>query len=187
MNPHDDHQPKNPARRAMRRPAERIEPAPATAAGPPGALVDTHDRTVRDLRISVTDRCNLRCVYCMPAEGMPWLPKGDLLTYEEITRFARICLDLGVTGIRLTGGEPTVRADLPQLIRMLDALKPGLDLSLTTNALKLAAMGDDLKAAGLKRVNVKALLAAEDEYGDDVERELADLQARRHPLQHRAE
>ena len=118
------------------------------------SLTDAHGRTVRDLRISVTDRCNLRCVYCMPAEGMPWLPKGDLLSYEEITRFARICLGLGVTGIRLTGGEPTVRQDLPVLVGMLGALVPGLDLSLTTNGLKLVAMAGDLKAVGLKRVNV---------------------------------
>ena len=117
-------------------------------------LVDTQGRIVRDLRISVTDRCNLRCVYCMPAEGMPWLPKGDLLSYEEITRFARICLDLGVRGIRLTGGEPTVRADLPALVRMLEALAPDLDLSMTTNGLKLAAMADELRRAGLTRVNV---------------------------------
>src|SRR5881397_1451244 len=121
---------------------------------PAGSLVDTQGRVVRDLRISVTDRCNLRCVYCMPAEGMPWLPKDDLLTYEEITRFARVCLGLGVTGIRLTGGEPTVRMDLPVLVRMLNGLRPGLDLSLTTNGLKLVAMADELRAAGLKRVNV---------------------------------
>jgi cyclic pyranopterin phosphate synthase len=118
------------------------------------ALVDTHDRTVRDLRISVTDRCNLRCVYCMPAAGMPWLPKDHLLTYEEITRFARVCLDLGVHGIRLTGGEPTVRQDLPVLVGMLNALRPGLDLSLTTNGLKLVEMADELRVTGLKRVNV---------------------------------
>jgi cyclic pyranopterin phosphate synthase len=117
-------------------------------------LIDTHGRTVRDLRISVTDRCNLRCVYCMPAEGMPWLPKGDLLTYEEIARFAGVCLTLGVDGIRLTGGEPTVRADLPVLVRMLNQLRPGLDLSMTTNGLKLVAMSDELRAAGLTRVNV---------------------------------
>src|SRR5512132_1298202 len=114
-------------------------------------LIDTQGRMVRDLRISVTDRCNLRCVYCMPAEGMPWLPKDQLLTYEEITRFARVCLDLGVTGIRLTGGEPTVRADLPVLVRMLSDLRPALDLSLTTNGLKLTAMAEELKAAGLRR------------------------------------
>ncbi len=117
---------------------------------PVGPLIDTQGRVVRDLRISVTDRCNLRCVYCMPAEGMPWLPKGDLLTYEELTRFARVCLDLGVTGIRLTGGEPTVRADLPVLVRMLDQLRPGLDLSLTTNGLKLVAMAEALRDAGLE-------------------------------------
>jgi GTP 3',8-cyclase len=117
-------------------------------------LIDTQGRVVRDLRISVTDRCNLRCVYCMPAEGMPWLPKEQLLTYEELTRFARVCLDLGVTGIRLTGGEPTVRADLAILVRMLSELQPDLDLSLTTNGLKLVAMADELRAAGLRRVNV---------------------------------
>ena len=120
----------------------------------PATLVDTQGRVVRDLRISVTDRCNLRCVYCMPAEGMPWLPKDQILSYEEITRFARVCLDLGVEGVRLTGGEPTVRADLPVLVRMLNDLRPGLDLSLTTNGLKLVAMADELKAAGLRRVNV---------------------------------
>ncbi len=119
-----------------------------------GTLRDTQGRVVRDLRISVTDRCNLRCVYCMPAEGMPWLPKEELLTFEELTRFARVCLALGVTGIRLTGGEPTVRADLPKLVRMLAGLGPGLDLSITTNGLKLAAMADALRDAGLARVNV---------------------------------
>jgi cyclic pyranopterin phosphate synthase len=117
-------------------------------------LIDTHGRTVRDLRISVTDRCNLRCVYCMPAEGMPWLAREQLLSYEEIARFARICLSLGVHGIRLTGGEPTVRADLPVLVRMLNDLAPDLDLSMTTNGLKLVAMAEPLAEAGLKRVNV---------------------------------
>jgi cyclic pyranopterin phosphate synthase len=120
----------------------------------PFPLIDTQGRTVRDLRVSVTDRCNLRCVYCMPAEGMPWLSRADLLTYEEITRFARICLAHGVTGIRLTGGEPTVRADLPVLVRMLNDLAPDLDLSLTTNGLKLPEMAGELRAAGLRRVNV---------------------------------
>ena len=117
-------------------------------------LTDTHGRTVRDLRLSITDRCNLRCVYCMPAEGMPWLAKQDLLTYEELTRFARVCLECGVHGVRLTGGEPTVRADLPVLVRMLHELDPALDLSLTTNGLKLKEMSPALRDAGLKRVNV---------------------------------
>jgi cyclic pyranopterin phosphate synthase len=117
-------------------------------------LIDTHGRVVRDLRISVTDRCNLRCVYCMPAEGMPWLPREQLLTYEEIARFTGVALACGVRGVRLTGGEPTVRQDLPVLVRMLHALSPGLDLSLTTNGLKLAAMSGELRDAGLVRVNV---------------------------------
>jgi cyclic pyranopterin phosphate synthase len=117
-------------------------------------LVDTHGRVVRDLRISVTDRCNLRCVYCMPAEGMPWLPREQLLTYEELTRFARVCVECGVRGIRLTGGEPTVRQDLPVLVSMLRAISPALDLSLTTNALKLTEMAGVLREAGLDRVNV---------------------------------
>jgi GTP 3',8-cyclase len=164
MSDFDPRSPKDPARRAARTPAQRVDvPArsigagserSAAAAPATGGLVDTQGRTVRDLRISVTDRCNLRCVYCMPAEGMPWLPKDDLLTYEEITRFARICIGLGVEGVRLTGGEPTVRADLPHLVEMLNGLAPDLDLSLTTNALKLEAMAEPLRDAGLKRVNV---------------------------------
>jgi len=117
-------------------------------------LTDTHGRTVRDLRLSITDRCNLRCVYCMPAEGMPWLPKQDLLTYEELARFARVCVECGVAGVRLTGGEPTVRADLPVLVRLLRELSPSLDLALTTNGLKLPEMAADLRTAGLDRVNV---------------------------------
>lgn len=117
-------------------------------------LIDTHGRTVRDLRLSITDRCNLRCVYCMPAEGMPWLDKDDLLTFEELTRLARVALECGVHGIRLTGGEPTVRAELPTLVHMLHALAPGLDLSLTTNGLKLVELAPALREAGLVRVNV---------------------------------
>lgn len=116
--------------------------------------MDTHGRTVRDLRISVTDRCNLRCVYCMPAEGMPWLRRADLLTYEEIARLARVCVECGVSGVRLTGGEPTVREDLPVLVRLLAAIAPDLDLSLTTNALKLPKLAGELRDAGLRRVNV---------------------------------
>jgi len=79
-------------------------------------FVDTHGRVVRDLRISVTDRCNLRCVYCMPAEGMPWLPREELLTYEELARFARVCVECGVRGIRLTGGKLWLDPDTVQNI-----------------------------------------------------------------------
>src|SRR5438045_317841 len=124
-----DQDPQTPWLRALSGPRGRLimnvpaqSPMPATTPDLPTRppLVDTQGRTVRDLRISVTDRCNLRCVYCMPAEGMPWLPREEILTFEEITRLARVALTLGVTGIRLTGGEPTVRADLPVLVRMLN-------------------------------------------------------------------
>ena len=87
-------------------------------------LVDPYGRTVRDLRISITDRCNFRCSYCMPAEGMQWLPRSELLTFEEIERIARVFVErFGVDGIRLTGGEPTVRAHLPVLVGKLAALE----------------------------------------------------------------
>jgi cyclic pyranopterin phosphate synthase len=116
-------------------------------------LVDPHGRTVRDLRISVTDRCNLRCRYCMPAEGLDWLPRSDLLTYEEIERIARVCVErFGFTGIRITGGEPTVRAHLPVLVEKLAAL--GTDLSLTTNGATLRLLAGELRAAGLRRINI---------------------------------
>ncbi len=116
-------------------------------------LVDPHGRTVRDLRISVTDRCNLRCRYCMPAEGLAWLPRSDLLTYEEIERIARVCVErFGFTGIRITGGEPTVRAHLPVLVEKLARL--GTDLSLTTNGATLRLLAGDLRAAGLRRINI---------------------------------
>ena len=120
---------------------------------PAAPLIDPFGRTVRDLRISVTDRCNLRCRYCMPAEGMDWLPRDDLLTFEEITRVARICVErFGFDGIRLTGGEPTVRAHLPVLVEMLAGL--GVDLAMTTNGASLRLLADDLERSGLRRVNV---------------------------------
>ncbi|MCD9623778.1 GTP 3',8-cyclase MoaA [Rhabdothermincola salaria] len=119
----------------------------------PSDLVDGYGRVHRDLRISVTDRCNYRCTYCMPAEGMPWLPRQELLTYEELARVARVCVErFGFDGIRLTGGEPTVRAHLPVLIEKLAAL--GVDLSLTTNGSTLRLVAHDLAAAGLQRINV---------------------------------
>src|SRR5215211_1726611 len=88
----------------------------------PRPLVDTFGRVHTDLRISVTDRCNFRCLYCMPDEGMEWLPRADILTFEEIVRIAHVARDLGVTSIRLTGGEPLVRAQLPRLVAMLAGL-----------------------------------------------------------------
>ena len=116
-------------------------------------LVDPFGRTVRDLRISVTDRCNFRCQYCMPAEGMQWLPRKDILSFEEIERFARICVSrFGFNGIRLTGGEPLVRAHLPELVERLAGL--GVDLALTTNGATLRLHAAALVAAGLKRINI---------------------------------
>lgn len=117
------------------------------------ALVDPHGRTVRDLRISVTDRCNFRCQYCMPEEGMKWLPRSELLTFEELERVARVCVErFGFESIRLTGGEPTIRAHLSVLIEKLTAL--GVELSMTTNGATLAHQARDFAAAGLRRINI---------------------------------
>ena len=116
-------------------------------------LIDTFGRVHRDLRISVTDRCNFRCTYCMPADGLEWLPREDLLTFEEIERVARLMVERhGVESIRLTGGEPTVRANLPTLVGMLADLP--VDLSLTTNGMTLRLVAGKLAAAGLTRINV---------------------------------
>jgi len=123
------------------------------------ALVDTYGRVHRDLRISVTDRCNFRCTYCMPAEGLDWLPRSQVLTFEEVERIARVCVErFGVDSIRLTGGEPTVRAHLPVLVGKVAALRTDdgrpVDLSLTTNGATLRSVAADLLEAGLRRVNV---------------------------------
>lgn len=116
-------------------------------------LADRFGRVHRDLRISVTDRCNFRCTYCMPAEGMVWQPRDHLLTFEEIERVARVCVErFGFDSIRLTGGEPTVRARLPLLVAKLAALD--VDLAMTTNGSTLAASAHDLHAAGLDRLNI---------------------------------
>ncbi|HEX8034928.1 MAG TPA: GTP 3',8-cyclase MoaA [Ktedonobacterales bacterium] len=119
-----------------------------------GPLVDSYGRRIKSMRISITDKCNFRCVYCMPAEGLPWLPRAEILTYEEITRLARVAVGIGIEQIRLTGGEPTVRRDLPDLIRMLRTI-PGLrSLSLTTNGVLLTKLAGPLADAGLTRINV---------------------------------
>src|SRR3954452_10916602 len=120
---------------------------------PATALVDPFARRVRDLRLSVTDRCNFRCTYCMPEDGLQWLDRADLLTYEELARVARVCVERwGFDGIRITGGEPTIRHGLPQLFELLAPL--GVDLAMTTNGVKLPEMAAQLKSAGLNRVNV---------------------------------
>src|SRR5437764_7586490 len=118
------------------------------------SLLDTLHRPLRNLRLSVTDRCNLRCEYCMPEDDYVWLPREDVLHFEEISALVDVFLALGVDRLRLTGGEPLLRRDLPALVRML-AAKPGLtDLALTTNGVLLAEHAEPLAAAGLRRITV---------------------------------
>ncbi len=117
------------------------------------ALIDTFDRIHTNLRISVTDRCNIRCFYCMP-ETVRFLPRAEILTYEEIERLVRVVAQMGVNRLRVTGGEPLVRAELPRLIEMLAAV-PGIrDIALTTNGILLAEQAQALKDAGLHRINI---------------------------------
>src|SRR5215813_1159427 len=123
-------------------------PAPS-----PVPLLDGFGRRAKDLRISITDRCNFRCTYCMPEEGLAWLDRSELLSYEEQARIARLCVErFGFDGIRITGGEPTVRGQLPRLFELLAPL--GVDLAMTTNGVRLPDLATDLAAAGLRRVNV---------------------------------
>src|SRR5215467_805646 len=119
-----------------------------------GPLTDTFGRIADDLRISVTDRCNFRCTYCMPAEGLQWLPKDEILTFEEMTRLLALFVRLGVRGLKITGGEPTIRADLPTLAGMFRDAGPDLDISITTNGLLLDRLAAPLAAAGVDRATV---------------------------------
>lgn len=121
---------------------------------PEAPLLDTFGRLHDNLRISVTDKCNIRCFYCMPEEGVKFMPKPEILTFEEIERFVRIAVRLGVRKIRLTGGEPLVRKDLPLLIRKIGAVEGIEDIALTTNGVLLAAQARDLYEAGLRRLNI---------------------------------
>ena len=147
----------------------------------PVPLIDPFDRRVKDLRISITDRCNFRCTYCMPAEGMQWLARDELLTYEEQARIARVCVErFGFEAIRITGGEPTLRAHLPRLVGMLAPL--GADLALTSNGVKLPEMAHGLAAAGLRRINVSLDSLRPDTFAaltrrDDLDRVLAGIDA----------
>src|SRR5438132_1712237 len=120
----------------------------------PTMLRDVYSRTVRDLRISVTDRCNYRCTYCMPLEEYVWIDRSEILTFEEITRLASLFVGLGVNKIRITGGEPLVRKDLHRLVGMLSTLDGVDDLCLTTNGSLLSEQIGELTAAGLKRINL---------------------------------
>jgi GTP 3',8-cyclase len=119
-------------------------------------LRDQFGRGIEYLRISVTDRCNFRCVYCMPAAGLPWLPKADILSYEEIAEVVRQLAPLGLRRVRLTGGEPTIRPNLDHLVAMLRAVPEVEDIALSTNGVRLPELAEPLRAAGLDRVNVSA-------------------------------
>ena len=118
------------------------------------ALTDSHGRAIRDLRISITDRCNFRCFYCMPTEAMEWQPKAEILSYEEIIRLTEIFVSLGITKLRVTGGEPMIRRDIEELIAPLARLPGVEDLAMTTNAHFLRGRAEGLKQAGLQRLTV---------------------------------
>ncbi len=117
-------------------------------------LIDGHGRKVDYLRVSVTERCNFRCQYCMPEKPFSWVPKENLLSFEELFIFIKMAIDEGITKIRLTGGEPLLREDLDKFIEMIHNYKPDIDLALTTNAYLLEATAQRLKDAGLKRLNI---------------------------------
>jgi cyclic pyranopterin phosphate synthase len=131
----------------------KLKPWPDSLGPVAEHLIDSFARRVKDLRISITDRCNFRCTYCMPEEGMQWMDRSELLTYEEQARIARVCVERWeFRAIRVTGGEPTVRAHLPRLFEMLAPL--GVDLAMTTNGVRLPELAHHLAEAGLTRVNI---------------------------------
>jgi GTP 3',8-cyclase len=151
------------------------------------ALRDTWGREIKSLRVSVTDKCNFRCRYCMPAEGLEWLPRDEVLSFEEIARLVRVLAAMGVNEVRLTGGEPLVRRDLPELVRLLSRIDRVDDLSLTTNGVLLDRLAQPLVDAGLRRINVSLdslshVRFAEITRRDALDRVLAGLEeAERHP------
>jgi cyclic pyranopterin phosphate synthase len=150
-------------------------------------LVDGWGREIKSLRVSVTDKCNFRCRYCMPAEGLEWLPRDEILSFEEIARLVRVLGRMGVEEVRLTGGEPLVRRDLPALVRMLSETPGVTDLSLTTNGVLLDRLAGPLVEAGLRRLNVSLdslshVRFAEITRRDALDRVLAGLaEAERYP------
>ena len=140
-------------------------------------LADQHGRVARDLRVSVTDRCNLRCTYCMPAEGLPWLPKPEMLTDDEMIRLVGIFVGLGVTQIRLTGGEPLLRRSLVDLVARMAALEPRPKIALTSNGVGLERMAGPLAEAGLDRVNISLDTVDREEFQTLTRRDrLADVE-----------
>ena len=136
------------------------------------ALRDQFGRSIEYLRISVTDRCNFRCVYCMPVEGLAWLPKQEILSYEEIASVVRQLAPLGLRRLRVTGGEPTIRPALERLIEMLRSIPQVQDIALSTNGVKLPAMAAQLRGAGLDRVNISADSLRQDRIASIARRDL---------------
>ncbi|MGQ0720993.1 MAG: GTP 3',8-cyclase MoaA [Candidatus Eiseniibacteriota bacterium] len=136
-------------------------------------LIDSFGRGIVNLRVSVTDRCNLRCFYCIPEEKVEWQPRAEILTFEEIARFVRVVAGLGIQKLRLTGGEPLVRKDLPRLVAALVAVPGIVDVGMTTNGVGLARLAGPLRQAGLRRLNVSL---------DTIDRELFEKLTRRDAL-----
>jgi cyclic pyranopterin phosphate synthase len=134
-------------------------------------LRDAHGRPITDLRVSVTDRCNFRCRYCMPAEGMPWLPRSEILSFEELERLVLVLAGLGITDVRLTGGEPLARRDFPRLVSMLSRIGGIEDLSVTTNGYLLERDAAALVDAGIDRVNVSVDSLARDRFHEITRRD----------------
>ncbi|HEY1715781.1 MAG TPA: radical SAM protein, partial [Solirubrobacteraceae bacterium] len=137
-------------------------------------LRDGHGREIGDLRVSVTDRCNFRCQYCMPAEGLPWLERAEILTFEEITRLVGLFADMGVGDVRLTGGEPLVRRDFPRLAAMIAAVDGVHDLSVTTNGFLLPRDAEKLVRAGINRFNVSVDSLQRDRFYELTRRDALD-------------
>ncbi|MGH7457554.1 MAG: GTP 3',8-cyclase MoaA [Longimicrobiaceae bacterium] len=138
----------------MTLPLVSLAPSLARDAPSTGLMADGFGRRIEYLRVSVTDKCNLRCVYCMPEEGLPWLKRDRILSYEEIAEVVRVMAGMGLRKVRLTGGEPLVRKDLSALVRMIRKVSAIKDVSLSTNAVLLAPLADELRAAGISRLNV---------------------------------
>jgi cyclic pyranopterin phosphate synthase len=153
-------------------------------------LVDSYGRRIKSMRISVTDKCNFRCTYCMPAEGLPWLKKAEILSYEEIEHITRVAVSIGIEQIRLTGGEPLVRRDVPELVRLLRSIEGLHSLSITTNGILLKHQAKALAEAGLTRINVSLDSLLQEKFAkvtrrDQLEHVLAGLEElEKHPSIH---
>jgi GTP 3',8-cyclase len=138
------------------------------------SLQDAHGRRISDLRVSVVDRCNLRCQYCMPAEGMPWLERQEILSFDEIERLVGLMVELGIEDVRLTGGEPLARRDFPKLAARLAAIEGIHDLSVTTNGVMLGAQAEALVGAGIDRFNVSLDSLLRERFAEITRRDVLD-------------